>query len=283
MTHDKKIQISEQLKLYCERYESQNAAARSLKNVSSATISHCLQGKWELIKDEMWRNISSQIDFSQEDWEIVKTRDFNKVTHFLSDAQQNSLSFAITGEAGSGKTKACKVYAAANKRAYLLCCNEYWNRKYFLSELLQEMGRDSSGLTVADMMYEVVSTLKKQDAPIIIMDEADKLTDQVLYFFITLYNQLEDHCGLVLVATDHLAKKIKKGLKLNKKGYKEIYSRLGRKFIELDGVGSTDVAQVCIANGIEDKNLIQSIFKGCEYDLRRVKIKIHATKKAQLV
>ena len=86
------------------------------------------------------------------------------------------------------------------------------------------------------------------------MDEADKLSDQVLYFFITLYNQLEDHCGIVLLATDYLEKKIRKGLRLNRKGYKEIYSRIGRRFIPLRAVNLTDITGVCIANGITDKN-----------------------------
>jgi hypothetical protein len=116
------------------------------------------------------------------------------------------------------------------------------------------------------------------ESPLLILDEADKLSDQVLYFFITLYNQLEDHCGIVLIATDHLQKRINRGLKLNRKGYKEIYSRIGRKFVELHGVGSTDVAQICMANGINDTKQIKEIYNDCEGDLRRVKRKIHAFK-----
>lgn len=273
-----KQQIANKLKTYCERYESQNKAAKSISDTSSATLSHILARKWDLIKDEMWRNIASQIGFSSEGWVMVKTRDFKRINYFLADSQANSHVFAITGDAGVGKSKAAKAYAEENKNCYVLSCNEYWNRKFFLSELLQEMGQDSSGLTVAEMMSDVVRTLKKEENPIIVMDEADKLTDQVLYFFITLYNQLEDQCGLILMATDHLSKRIRKGLKLNKKGYKEIYSRIGSNFIELEGVGSSDVAAICIENGIENKATIKQIWGDCEEDLRRVKILIHKSK-----
>ncbi|MEG2791945.1 MAG: ATP-binding protein, partial [Odoribacter sp.] len=96
--------------------------------------------------------------------------------------------------------------------------------------------------------------------------------------FITLYNQLEEHCGIVMCATDHLQKRIKRGLKLNKKGYKEIFSRIGRKFVELDGVCTSDVVSICIDNGITDKTTIKEIIEDCEWDLRRVKRKIHALK-----
>lgn len=281
MTNSDKQQIASKLGEYCARYESQNKAANSLKGVSSATVSQMLNNNWELIKDEMWKNVATQIGYSSEQWEAVETRDFRILTALLKDARDNSNVFAITGDAGTGKSFTMKAFAAENKRVYLLSCNEYWNRKMFLQELLTAMGRDYSGYTVGEMMYEAVSSLKKQDSPLIVMDEADKLSDQVLYFFITIYNQLEDHCGIVMAATSHLEKRIKRGIKLNKKGYTEIFSRMGRKFIELKGVGSSDVRAICVANGIDSQQAIKEIWEDCEGDLRRVKRKIHAYRQSK--
>lgn len=278
MENQEKKQIAEALEGYCSRYESQNKAANSLKGVSSATITLVLQGNWELIADRMWRNIASQIGCTNQDWVAVETEDYKTLTGFLEDAREYSNVFAICGEAGSGKTFTIRQFSADNKRVYMLQCNEYWNRKMFMQELLTAMGRDYSGYTVGEMMSEVVRGLKKEDHPLIIMDEADKLTDQVMYFFITLYNQLEGHCGIVMCATDHLQKRVKRGLKLNKKGYKEIYSRIGRKFVELDGVSSTDIAAICMNNGITDRASIKEVIEDSEWDLRRVKRKIHALK-----
>ncbi len=276
-----KQQIAEKLAEYCARYESQNKAANSLKGVSSATISQMLNGNWELIKDEMWKNVASQIGYTANQWQTVEIRDFKILNTLLADARDNSNVFAVIGDAGTGKSVALRSFAESNKRTYLLSCNEYWNRKMFLQELLTSMGRDYSGFTVGEMMYEAVSNLKKQVDPIIIMDEADKLSDQVLYFFITIYNQLEDHCGIVLIATSHLEKRIKRGIKLNKKGYTEIFSRMGRKFIELKGLGFTDVKAICNANGVVNASAIKDIWEDCEGDLRRVKRKIHAWKQLQ--
>lgn len=273
-----KQNITTKLRLYCERYESQNKAAASMKGVSSATISQMLNGNWELIKTEMWRNVASHIGYREENWAPVETRDFRLMTKLLSDARENSLVLAVTGNAGTGKTFAVRTFAESNKRVYLLCCNEYWNRKLFLAELLQAIGRDYSGYTVGEMMHEAVRALKMQDKPLLILDEADKLSDQVLYFFITMYNQLEDECGIVLCATNHLEKRLKRGIKLNKKGYNEIWSRIGRKCIELKGVSAGDIAAVCEENGINDKKLIDEVVYDSEGDFRRVKRKIHAIK-----
>ncbi|MDV6170201.1 ATP-binding protein [Flavobacterium sp. DG1-102-2] len=294
MTNLEKDQIVSSLKTYISRYESQNKAANSLKSVSAATISQMVNGKWELIKDEMWRNVAAQIGEGDTDaWKIVETSAFKVLNSLLTDAQLYSNVFGVIGKAGSSKTTAMKAFEN-NPDAFRLQCAEYWNRKYFLSELLSKMGKDSSGLTVAEMMRKAVETLKKKDRPVIILDEADKLSDQVLYFFITLYNELENHCGIVMCATNFLEKRIKKGLQLNKKGYNEIYSRLGRNFIELPDVSFSDVMQVCVANGVSTdltimaddgkggkvkKNAIEVIFRDSDGDLRRVERKVHAIKK----
>lgn len=272
----KKQQIANALRGYCERYDSQAKAANSLKNVSPATISQMLNCKWELIRDDMWRNVAAQIGWKEEKWNAVATRDFTTLTRILGDVKDNALVMAVTGDAGSGKTFALKQYTESNKQVYMLCCNEYWNRKAFLNELLQAMGRDASGLTVNDMMLEAVRYLKMQESPLLILDEADKLSDKVLYFFISLYNALEGECGMLMVATSHLELRIRKGVKANRKGYNEIWSRIGRKCVTLKGVSAADITAVCEANGVTDRRDIDLVINDSESDLRRVRRKIHA-------
>lgn len=272
----KKQQIVNALRIYCERYASQNKAANTLKDVSAATISQMLNNNWDLIKDDMWRNVAAQIGYKDEKWTAVETNDYRRIMALLNDVKANSLVMGVTGDAGTGKTFACKQYTASTKHVYMLCCNEYWNRKLFLTELLTALGRDYTGFTVGEMMHEAVRTLKMQESPLLILDEADKLSDQVLYFFITLYNHLEDECGIVLMATNHLEKRIMRGIKLNKKGYNEIWSRLGRKCISLKGVSASDIAAICEANDVQKNADIDSIIADCESDLRRVKRRVHA-------
>ena len=278
MENNDKQQIADRLREYCAQYESQNKAANSLKNVSPATISNMLNGKWDLIKGDMWRNVSAQIGGNDTQvWQMADTSAKRLLNGILTDAQIHSNVFAVIGKAGLCKTSTMEEFAK-RPNAYRLQCSEFWNRKYFLVELLKVMGFDSSGLTIPEMMQEVVKRLKSKKQPLLQLDEFDKVTDQVLYFFITIYNELEDHCGMVLCATDHLRKRIMKGVALNKKGYNEIYSRIGRKFIELPDLNYTDVVSVAAANGVEDRKLIKEIWNDCDGDLRRVKRKIHALK-----
>lgn len=277
----KQQQITLKLQAYCERYGSQNKAAASMKGVSAATISQILAGNTQLVSDEMWRNVASQIGYREGNWEPVETRDFRLISRFLQDAKENALVMALTGAAGSGKSFTSRHFAENNRRTYMLCCNEFWNRKIFMEELLQAMGRETGNSSLGEMVQEVVRAIKTADRPLIILDEADKLNDQALCFFITLYNMLEDECGIVMCATSHLTDRLSRGLKYNKKGYSEIWSRIGRKCIELKGVGAADIVAVCEANGITSKADIEKVIEDSDGDLRRVKRKIHSIKKSQ--
>lgn len=278
MNHLKKEQIVNCLFEYCDRYESHSKAAKSLKEVSSAIISQMLNDNWDLISDKMWRNVATQIGYKENKWELVETSDHRILKHFLQDAKDNSLVLAITGQAGTGKTFTVKHFQASTKNVYALSCAEFWNKKQFMSEVLISMGKDYKGLGIGEMVHEVVYELKTKENPLLIFDEADKLIDAVLYFFITLCNQLEDECGIILCATNHLQKRLKRGLTLNKKGYQEIWSRIGRKCIELKGVSAADIVAICAANGVTNQKDVQEIISDSESDLRRVKRKIHAVK-----
>ncbi|WP_290096099.1 ATP-binding protein [uncultured Duncaniella sp.] len=279
MTQEQKQQISDQLRAYVEQKGSGNKAAASMNGVSSATISKVLAGKWETISDDMWRSIAAQTGHKAEGWQLVPTRAYKAMTFALENAQRDSLVMAVIGEAGSGKTEAIKNYTAEGRNVYHLVCSEYWNRRTFMAKLLQNMGAVVSGTTVSDMMDNIVDTLKRKEQPLIVLDEADKLSDQVLYFFISLYNQLEDQCGIMLTATSNLKARIERGLRLNRKGYAEIYSRIGRKFVELPLPNSEDVAAVCVANGVSDTKAINRVIDEADGDLRRVKRSVWAMMK----
>lgn len=276
ITNEEKEMIRVRLGEYCEMKGSQKRAATSLVGVSPATVTQIVTGKWELINEKMWRSIAAQIGVKQTRWNIVETRNYKALSDIFSDAQENALVLAVCGEAGTGKSLTAAHYGAENPNVYVLACSEYWNRKTFLRELLRVMGKNPAGDTVGDMVDDVVMALKRCENPLIILDEADKLSDQVMFFFITFYNKLEDYCGIVLMATDYLEKKVRRGLRLNKKGYKEIYSRIGRRFVAMPGLSATDISDVCRANGVEGLREIETVKKDCEGDLRRVKRKCHA-------
>lgn len=278
MTDQTKSEIKTKLAHYVAKYDSQNKAANSLRGVSAATISQVLNDNWEKISDEMWRNIAAQIGSRQ--WATVETSFYRLFTDLLEDARLNSFVYAVTAEAGSGKSFTVAAYAASHRNVYHIICCEQWSLQAFLTEILRALGMEQKTMINDNlsMLNEIVATLKKSDCPLLILDEADKLRQPLLYSLITLYNQLEDYCSIVICATSHLEKKIHGGVRLGKLGFNELYSRIGRKFVQIPSCKRADIVAICKANGIEDLDDQAEIYNDSEGDLRRVKRLIHAIK-----
>lgn len=281
MTQQDKIKIVEQLDLYIAQKGSQNKVSAEMKNVSAALLSQMRNHNWENISDEMWRKVSAFLGIGTNEWKFAETNNAQLLTKLFSESQSFALVLAVTGNAGSGKTETAKKYESENKNVFRLSCNEYWDKKWFLRELLSKMGKETDGMTLPEMMFKAVTTLKATPKPKIILDEADKLTDTVLLFFITLYNELEGHCGITIMATQYLEKRIRRGIAMQKKGYREIYSRVGLRFIELDQTTFADIKAVCVANGLTDEQAIRGIAKDADGDIRRVKRLVFANKRAE--
>lgn len=268
---ENKKDIVKALEAYIEKKGGMNKAAASIKGVSAATVSQMVNNNWELISEEMWRKVRRAIGMDTRGWVTAATITYREVEFLLGAAQEESRVMSLTAPAGSGKTYAAREYEAGHKNVYLLTCDEFWSKNDFVEELLMAMGERCDGMTKRERMKLACTQLSKKDCPLIILDEFDKLNDTVWFFFITLYNRLEDQCGIVLLSTDYIEKRIRTGLKWQKKGYPEIWSRLGSRCVGLSRSGYEDIKMVCEANGISDEARIEDIVKSSEGDLRRVR------------
>lgn len=282
MTDSQKKEIQMLLKNYIEQFPSQAKAVSSLKNVSEATVIHIRKGEWESISDDMWRNVGKQVGWSNKGkWQFVETSAARKLIQLFDDAREYSNVFAVTAHPGIGKSFVSEWYESKYDNVYMISCSEYFNRKVFLQQILEKLGKANSGYTVPEMMELIIETTRKKESPVIVLDEFDKVSDSILYFFITLFNKLEGNVGIVMMATEFLEKRIRRGIRMNKKGYSEIYSRIGRKFIGLPTPTAKEVHEIAKANGASAEDL-HSIYNESEGDLRRVKRSIHRSKMRQL-
>ncbi|EFA43083.1 hypothetical protein HMPREF0645_2524 [Hallella bergensis DSM 17361] len=282
LTTIEKKRIQEGLRQYVAKFPSQNKAAQSLTGTSSATVSSVLQGKWENISDDMWRNLGTQLGTSTgADWQVVETKAFQEMVFAMQDAQTVKNVTWVVGEAGCGKTTTAKLYATEHSEVFYILCSEDMKKSDFIREIARRIGQRTEGYSVRELLDRIIDDLIQMEAPLLLFDEADKLPERVFHYFIDLYNRLEDKCGMVFLSTSYIKRRMAMGLRYNKCGYNEIHSRIGRKFFELERTDAHDVHAVCVANGVTDKGRISEVVRDSEayeFDLRRVKKSIHRVK-----
>lgn len=285
MTNNEKQLIADKLRAYVAKYASQNKAVASMKGTSAGTVSNILNGKWENISEDMWRKVSDQVkSVGDKDggWQIVETQAFHDITLALRDAQDYKNVTWVVGEAGSGKTTTARIFGEENKEVFYILCSEDLHKGDFVREIATKMGIRTDGYTVRELWMTIQDELIQMDAPLLVFDEADKLIESVFQYFISLYNKIEDKCGVVFLSTDYIKTRISRGLRCKKRGYKEFYSRIGRKYFELEDTTPQDMFAICSANGLTDRKDIEEVITeadGCEFDLRRVKKSIHRVKR----
>ena len=267
---------------YIERAGSQNKAA-ALIGVSAATLSAVVNEQWERLGEEMLRKIVAVVrPVNAGGWQVVETSALRELFTAMSVAKSEAGCLWITAEAGSGKSTAARLFREQHREVFVLLCSEDMCKSDFVRGIADAIGLSHDGLTVRQTLMAVAESLSRMEAPLLIFDEADKPGDNVFHYYINLYNLLEEHCGLVFLSTNYIAKRLSCGLRCGKRGYKEIHSRIGRKLVELDPATAFDVVAICMANGIADEQLQARIVREAEeldFDLRRVKKSIGREKK----
>lgn len=282
LTPTNKDAIRDALAAYCENYTSRNRASESLHGVSSATVSQMLNGRYEKISDDMFIRIATQIGFSFDRWVLAESGVYKEVTFVLADAQMYKNVTWVVGDAGCGKTTAAIDYRKSHRNVFYILCSEDMRKSDFVREISKQVGAPTDGTNVRDMLEYAIGMIAFLNNPLLIFDEGDKLTDSVFNYFISIYNRLEGHAGIVFLSTDFIKRRMNGGLRYNKKGYKEINSRIGRRFFEVHPTNRNDIHAICHANGLVSDTDINKVLKdaeGYENDLRRVKRMVHSLKR----
>lgn len=241
--------------------------------ISNATISNVLSGKWDLIADKMWRQLAAAVGNVAREWTLANTRDFKLLNDFADRARNEAITLAVSFRPGSGKTETLRNYAQTHANVVYLECADHWSKRHFLRMLYRALGHDPKEMTVVELADSIVSVLRKTNKPLIILDELDKLNERTLLYLIHLYNQLDGVCGFLYSGSDHLKLKMERGCARDKRGYRELFSRMGGKFASLNGSNRKDVAIICAANGITEPEEINEIWNEFTElrDIRRVK------------
>lgn len=266
--------ILNHIELWVQKLGSAAALAKRL-NISDATLSQIRKGTYGADTAKILGEIAAKLDYRAGDWQMVRTtQNYRAIETVVRNAKSESLWLVVSNPAGSGKTAALQdLYNADTTGSIVFMQCEEWSARQFLIELtrrtLGEAALKGKYQTISELIQKIATYFNERQftAPLLIIDEADKLRPAALRTLIPLYNKTEDRLGLVMSGTENLQKEIEAGVRLRRKGYDEIESRLGRTYVKLLGATKQDVQAICQANGLTSPERIEQIW---EYELEKV-------------
>lgn len=230
-------------------------------DINTGALSTIMAGKYGANEAKMLQKIASALGYRESSWQLVRSiSNYRRVETVFQDAQQESMWFAISNKAGSGKTGAMEdLFNRDTTGSVVFIQAEEWSGRQFLIKLIEKTlgeGHLKGGYkNIAQLMDLVAGYFNDMslERPVLLIDEADKLRPAALRTLIPLYNRTENRLGVILSGTENFKKEMRAGVRLSKKGYDEVESRFGRTYIELRGAVEKEVYEICAANGLTDQ------------------------------
>lgn len=196
------------------------------------------------IKDMYFASLAKYIGFSYEKeyWPVIdELPQFRDVITELLEAKQNCATRVIFGEAGSGKTFAVEKFRSKmTAGTFVITCFRRDRPKDLIWKIEEVMyltnreGGESERIRRINM--ELYKMSRKGEKPVIIFDESENLELSTLPIIKDIYDNVFRNCGIVLIGTNQLHRKLIKMKSKDKDGIPQLYSRLKAGFRYLDSI-----------------------------------------------
>ena len=182
-----KQELKETINAFCTENGLSKAAFGKKCGVSSATLSFIENDSLEKISDEMVLKINSFINGYKVDG-VYQSYDLLDTCKACDKARKYHLMIGIIADTGMGKTTAIKFYSQQKNVFYVSFCKSMKATQFF-KELLREMAIPFAG-SLNEMIDKAAEELNKKDHPLLIIDEAGKITHAMMLgkFKILRYN-----------------------------------------------------------------------------------------------
>lgn len=276
MENARKQKISRALK---ERMEqkglSQPAVAKEIGDMNATTINFMVNEKWksdpQLVSENNFNKVAAWLRINSQ-WKIVpEVTNYTKIWNLAAAAKKHKNAKCIISDScGAGKGEALKALSERTKNTFYIECRLFFSRKDFLWAIQKAMGVKTTQGLISQIFDDLIQELNKRTDPLLIIDEAELLSDGCLPLANDIYNGLRGNVGFIFAGTRYLEDRIEKGVKKNKQGFNNMYSRIGGQFYYLKKASHKDVKLVCEENGIKDSVKINEIYNQCQGDLRQV-------------
>lgn len=250
-----KEQIKEAINSYCQARGVSKKELATQAGVSDATLSKIENQKWDDINEKMWRKIWNKVRDATKPG-LFNTTDFTTCKKVCDAARQHHFMIGLTADTGIGKTTALTSYSF-NKNVFYVVYDKTMAPKHFFSDLLKEMGISFAG-NINEMVNRIADEINTLDAPLLIVDEAGKLTHTMILYLHVLRDKTFNNCGIVLSGMPYFKSNLIKLTNRQKEGCAEFYRRINL-WQTLEGLKASEITYICQQYGISDEETLKDM------------------------
>lgn len=240
---------------------SQNKTAEKF-GISAAAMSNIMNGIEENLAEKTLRELASKLNIRPNTWEILKTPQMQTMHNVCNEAKDFSRFLAIVSETGQGKTTALTVYERQNPNTYYILCDVLMTQASFLKSITKSMGIVQQG-TKGELLERITSMLKKQDKPLLILDDCGKVADKIYQMLQLIYDQCKGSLGIIIAGVPYMQKYIKGKKERDSFCFPELFRRIAywKKINSIDG---NTIAEIAKMHAINDPDCIKFLKKYVE-------------------
>lgn len=255
-----------------ENYGGSDADFSKSLGIKNSIYSRLKNGEIErILSDTVWITIGRdlQVKVFEDNWKVARTSVYTEIEDNLHFCKELSRSMVLVDDCGIGKTFCTKHIIKKMKNTFYVDCSQAKSKQLFIRLLAKTIGIDSHGkyIDVLSNLKYYITTLEK---PLIICDEAGDLEYTAFLELKGIWNGTDGVCGWYMMGADGLRDKINRGIKNQKVGYAEIFSRFSDEFIKLTPNGKADrqafysqlIGDVASAN-LQDTSKVRPLINKC--------------------
>lgn len=255
-----------------KKFGGSDAAFAKQYDINGSVYSQIKNGKDldGLLRDTQWLQMGRElgVTIGERKWNMVRTEVFNTIEEEVIFCKENSKSRILVDDTDLGKTFTAKHLSKAIDNCFYLDCSQAKTKQHFVRSLAKVIGVDNNGKFV-DVKANIKYYLQLLERPVIIIDEAGDLDYGAFLELKEFWNATENSCGWYMMGADGLRAYLTRGIKNQKVGFREIFSRYGNKYGRVTPVDNNErisfyrtlLTQVVKANATNGVNVSEIVNK----------------------
>ena len=243
---NKNLELKKAINDYCQKKGISKNELSVQIGINPAYLSKIENEKFDEITGEVLTKIRAAINLRTAP-DVFQTSDLASVFNQCEQARRYKLMTGLTGDTGMGKTTSLKAYSMRENVFFITVDKAMSAKRLFLS-ILKTMGIQFDG-NVYEVVQKIADELNRLESPLLIIDEAGKLSHLMILYLHDLREYTLTNCGILLSGMPYFRWNLQKFADRQKEGCAEFLRRINT-WHELKGLNRKEVEVICTENSI---------------------------------